>query len=148
MEKNLDQKNIVKFYDWYQIKNTTSLVFELLDISLSQYMEQHNENRLPLNEIRFIIKEVRMQRHIDKLDGLSVFKHSETILLLILYLQLAVALNALKSARVIHSDIKPTNIMLVKDQEQLVGVKLIDFGLAFHTCEVVMGGYYQIPHYR
>ncbi|CAK6960003.1 homeodomain-interacting protein kinase 1-like isoform X1 [Scomber scombrus] len=118
MEKNLDQNNIVKFYDWDQIKNTTSLVFELLDVNLSQYMAEHSENRLPLKDIRFIIKE------------------------------LATALSALRSAGVIHSDIKPKNIMLAKDQKQLVGVKLIDFGLAFHTREAVVGGYYQIPYYR
>lgn len=58
MEKNLDQNNIVKFYDWDQIKNTTSLVFELLDVNLSQYMAEHGENRLPLNDIRYIVKEV------------------------------------------------------------------------------------------
>ena len=88
-----------------------------------------------------------MQCHIHRLKGLFL-KQSEMILLLILYLQLAIALSALRSVGVIHSDIKPKNIMLAKDQKQLVGVKLIDFGLAFHTREAVVGGYYQVPYYR
>ncbi|XP_044199465.1 homeodomain-interacting protein kinase 1-like isoform X1 [Thunnus albacares] len=118
MGQNLDQCNIVKFYDWYQINNTTGLVLELLGINLFDYMTEHSEDRLPLKDIRFIIQ------------------------------QLATALRALRSAGVIHSDLKPDNIMLVKDEEQLITVKLIDFGLAFRTCEAVVGACYQVAYYR
>ncbi|KAM7366836.1 hypothetical protein PAMP_014780 [Pampus punctatissimus] len=118
MRQNLDQYSIVKFYDWYQINSATGLVMELLEMNLYEYMTEHSEDRLPLKDIRFIVQ------------------------------QLAKALGALRSARVIHSDLKPHNIMLVRDQEQLVTVKLIDFGLAIHTCEAVMGARYQMPYYR
>nr|XP_046235188.1 homeodomain-interacting protein kinase 2-like [Scatophagus argus] len=62
--------------------------------------------------------------------------------------QMATALYGLKSVGVIHGDIKPNNIMLVKDQEQSFTLKLIDFGLSFHTSEGVVGTRYQVPYYR
>lgn len=58
MRHNLDQSNIVKLYDWYHMNNTIGLVLEMLDMTLSDYMK---ENRLPLNDIRFIIQQVHMQ---------------------------------------------------------------------------------------
>ncbi|XP_044042976.1 homeodomain-interacting protein kinase 2-like isoform X2 [Siniperca chuatsi] len=115
MRQNLDQYNIVKFYDWYQMNNRTGLVLELLDMNLLDYMK---EDRLPLKDIRVIIQ------------------------------QLATAFNALRSVGVIHGDLKPDNIMLVKDQEQSFTVKLIDFGLAFHSSEAVVGSSHQLPYYR
>lgn len=69
-------------------------------------------------------------------------------MLLPLYLQLATALDGLKSVGVIHGDLKPDNIMLVMDQELSFTVKLIDFGLAFHTCDAVVGSSHQLPYYR
>ncbi|KAI3366989.1 hypothetical protein L3Q82_009623, partial [Scortum barcoo] len=115
MRHNLDQCNIVKFYDWYQMNNTTGLVFEFLDMTLLDYM---NEDRLPLNDIRPIIQ------------------------------QLATAFDALMSVGVIHGDLKPDNIMLVKGQDRSFTVKLIDFGLAFHRSETVVGARHQLPYYR
>ncbi|XP_050928044.1 homeodomain-interacting protein kinase 2 [Lates calcarifer] len=38
--------------------------------------------------------------------------------------------------------------MLVKDQEQSYTLKLIDFGLAFHRSEAVVGSTHQLPYYR
>lgn len=43
-------------------------------------------------------------------------------------LQLARAFDALKSVGVIHGDLKPNNIMLMKNEEQPWTLKLIDFG--------------------
>lgn len=44
--------------------------------------------------------------------------------------QLFVALDMLSNLGILHSDIKPNNIMLVNRWEQPLRVKLIDFGLA------------------
>ncbi|XP_056219444.1 homeodomain-interacting protein kinase 3-like [Seriola aureovittata] len=115
MRYNLDQSNIVKLHDWYHINNSTGLVLEMLDMSLSDYMQ---EERLPLEDIRLIIQ------------------------------QLATAFDGLKSVGVIHGDLKPNNIMLVKDQQQPLTLKLIDFGLAFHASEAVVGSTHQLPYYR
>lgn len=61
---------------------------------------------------------------------------------------MATAFDALMSVGVIHGDLNPDNIMLVKDQEQSLTVKLIDFGLAFHRSEAVVGSSHQLPYYR
>ena len=57
------------------------------------------------------------------------------IILFILDLQLAIALQALKGIGLIHTDIKLDNIMLVNQREQPLKVKLIDFGLAVPVSE-------------
>lgn len=79
----------------------------------------------------------------------SVLKLCETAaIFLTLYLQLATAFDGLKIVGLIHGDLKPDNIMLVKDQEQSYTLKLIDFGLAFHRSEAVVGSTHQLPYYR
>lgn len=55
-----------------------------------------------------------------------------------MYLQVAVALEALKSIGVIHADIHGGNIMLV-DQGNDLRVKVIDFGSSFHRSEARPG---------
>ncbi|XP_027882070.1 homeodomain-interacting protein kinase 2-like isoform X2 [Xiphophorus couchianus] len=47
--------------------------------------------------------------------------------------QLATALEGLKKVKVIHSDIKTNNIMVVNQKIKPLQVKLIDFGLALHS---------------
>ena len=61
---------------------------------------------------------------------------------------MATALHALKTLKVIHSDIKLDNIMLVDREAQPLTVKLIDFGLAFRTSIAMQGGTHQATHYR
>ncbi|KAF7642111.1 hypothetical protein LDENG_00264480, partial [Lucifuga dentata] len=61
--------------------------------------------------------------------------------------QLLVALSALKSIGIIHSDLK-LDIMLVNHKEEPFRVKLIDFGLACHYKDVEPGKIIQILHYR
>lgn len=63
-------------------------------------------------------------------------------------LQMATALQALKSVEVIHSDIKLDNIMLVDRKLKPLRVKLIDFGLAFPTCRARQGATHQTINYR
>ena len=54
----------------------------------------------------------------------------------------------LNSARIIHSDLKPDNIMLVDHVRQPLKVKLIDFGLAFEDPEELIGEPLQPLGYR
>ena len=48
------------------------------------------------------------------------------------FLQVTTALLHLEALEIIHSDLKPDNIMIVDRKQQPLKVKLIDFGLA-HT---------------
>uniref|UniRef100_A0A3B5M125 Protein kinase domain-containing protein n=1 Tax=Xiphophorus couchianus TaxID=32473 RepID=A0A3B5M125_9TELE len=62
--------------------------------------------------------------------------------------QLLVALNALKSAGLVHADIKPDNIMFVNHRSQPLKVKLIDFGLAVKVSKLWFVGTVQAIGYR
>uniref|UniRef100_A0A3P8V3F6 Protein kinase domain-containing protein n=1 Tax=Cynoglossus semilaevis TaxID=244447 RepID=A0A3P8V3F6_CYNSE len=62
--------------------------------------------------------------------------------------QMLVALDALKSVRVVHTDIKPDNIMLINHQQLPFKVKLIDFGLAHTISEMHTGTKHQATLYR
>ncbi|XP_051804657.1 homeodomain-interacting protein kinase 1-like [Acanthochromis polyacanthus] len=62
--------------------------------------------------------------------------------------QLAVALNATKSAGIIHTDVKMENIMMVDRVKQPFRVKLIDFGLAKYRSKARAGKLCQGLAYR
>ncbi|KAG7521482.1 homeodomain-interacting protein kinase 2-like [Solea senegalensis] len=62
--------------------------------------------------------------------------------------QMLVALSALKSVRVVHTDIKPDNIMLINHEQLPFKVKLIDFGLAHSTSDMSIGSKHQATLYR
>ncbi|XP_030278736.1 homeodomain-interacting protein kinase 2-like isoform X3 [Sparus aurata] len=106
---NLDKHNIVKYIDCFKTSFGRALVFELLDISLYDYMEMTNPAPMLLSDIRTIIQ------------------------------QMATALDALKGIEVIHTDLKLDNIMMVDHQRRPFKVKLIDFGLAISRSEVRRG---------
>lgn len=63
-------------------------------------------------------------------------------------LQLLVALHALSNIGVLHTDIKPDNVMFVNSQEQPLRIKLIDFGLAISRSRVNPGMDLQPTGYR
>ena len=63
-------------------------------------------------------------------------------------LQLFVALDALKGLGVLHTDIKPDNVMFVNMKDQPLRVKLIDFGLAMMVSKVRLGMKIQPCGYR
>lgn len=63
-------------------------------------------------------------------------------------LQLLVALNALSNIGVLHTDIKPDNVMFVNSQIQPLRIKLIDFGLAISRSRVNPGMDLQPTGYR
>ncbi|XP_034564508.1 homeodomain-interacting protein kinase 3-like [Notolabrus celidotus] len=95
-----DKVNVVKFFEMFKDMVWTCLVFEMLDMHLYDLIEERDGKPLCLQEIRPIAQ------------------------------QLLVALDALKSLGIIHTDIKPDNIMMVHKQSQTLRVKLIDFGEA------------------
>ncbi|AWP08930.1 putative homeodomain-interacting protein kinase 2-like [Scophthalmus maximus] len=104
-----DQHNIVKFIEHFQFGELPCLVFEMLDTSLSDLIEQRQCRALSLNEIRPVTQ------------------------------QLLVALEALKNIGIIHMDLNPDNIMLVNHKDQPFKIKLSDFGLACPEGEVMSG---------
>ncbi|XP_034564505.1 homeodomain-interacting protein kinase 4-like [Notolabrus celidotus] len=100
-----DKVNVVKFFEMFKDMVWTCLVFEMLDMHLYDLIEERDGKPLCLQEIRPIAQ------------------------------QLLVALDALKSLGIIHTDIKPDNIMMVHKQSQTLRVKLIDFGEAMLASE-------------
>uniref|UniRef100_A0A8P4GAA3 Protein kinase domain-containing protein n=1 Tax=Dicentrarchus labrax TaxID=13489 RepID=A0A8P4GAA3_DICLA len=95
---NPDRTNVVKFFESFEHMGLTCLAFEMLDGSLYDLLLEREWKPLSLNKIRPITK------------------------------QLLVALDALKGIGILHTDIKPDNIMFVNKQDQPLRVKLIDFG--------------------
>ena len=63
-------------------------------------------------------------------------------------MQLATAFDALKRIRVIHTDVKPDNIMVVNRWTNPLRVKLIDFGLAMSTTQAWTGMRLQTVYFR
>lgn len=62
--------------------------------------------------------------------------------------QLTTALLHLQSLELIHTDLKPENVMLVDRNQKSLRIKIIDFGLARHTCNAIPGSIAQTLWYR
>lgn len=73
---------------------------------------------------------------------------TQNLSFLVLSLQLLVALDALKELSILHTDIKPDNVMIVNMQDQPFRVKLIDFGEAILASKVKPGIELQAVGYR
>uniref|UniRef100_A0A3P8RVR1 Protein kinase domain-containing protein n=1 Tax=Amphiprion percula TaxID=161767 RepID=A0A3P8RVR1_AMPPE len=97
---NPDTCNIVQCNGFFYDKENICISFELLDLSLQDYLQEKNPRGLTTRELRPILH------------------------------QLATALSHLHSSGIIHADLKPANVMVVNRHEQPPKVKLIDFGLA------------------
>ncbi|XP_056241328.1 homeodomain-interacting protein kinase 1-like [Seriola aureovittata] len=115
---NPDHINVVKFFERFEYMGQDCLAFEMLDVSLYDLFEVRNWKSLSLREIRPIAK------------------------------QLLVALDALKGLGILHTDIKPDNIMFVDKKDQPLRVKLIDFGEAIPASKVRLGLELQPTGYR
>ncbi|XP_008301756.1 homeodomain-interacting protein kinase 1-like, partial [Stegastes partitus] len=103
----VDPIHVVRFYERLQHKGHTCLVFEMLDKSLDELLRERHREPLSLHVIRSITQ------------------------------QLLSALNSLKTAGIIHTNIKPHNVMLVKQEDlQPIRVKLTGFGSAIQAAEV------------
>ncbi|XP_019940289.1 homeodomain-interacting protein kinase 2-like [Paralichthys olivaceus] len=117
-ELNSDWFNIVRLNDSFTYKGHYCLVFEYLEIDLQEFMHSSPGQHLQLKQIRPILQ------------------------------QLATSLDFLKRAGIIHSDLKPENIMLVDPVRQPLKVKIIDFGLACNNPEEYIGQIFQTLRYR
>ncbi|XP_059959922.1 homeodomain-interacting protein kinase 1-like [Mesoplodon densirostris] len=116
--ENADEYHFVRSYECFQHKNHTCLVFEMLEQNLYDFLKQNKFSPLPLKYIRPILQQV------------------------------ATALMKLKSLGLIHTDLKPENIMLVDPVRQPYRVKVIDFGSASHVSKAVCSAYLQSRYYR
>ncbi|XP_032374897.1 homeodomain-interacting protein kinase 2-like [Etheostoma spectabile] len=112
-----DKNNLVRLTEYFRYKRHYCLVFEMLDTSLHDLMKERNFKPLCVSEIRGICQQMLM------------------------------ALNALSSIGLVHTDIKPDNVMLVNHKLQPFRVKLIDFGLAA-TLSKMLPGTIQALGYR
>lgn len=61
---------------------------------------------------------------------------------------MATTLEFLSNHGIVHTDIKPDNIMLVDVVNQPLRVKMIDFGLARHVSQAQWGSFLQPLCYR
>lgn len=116
--ENADEFNLVRAYEYFQHKNHTCLVFELLEKNLYDFLKKSKFRPLPLKYIRPILQQV------------------------------LVALLKLKMLGLIHADLKPENIMLLDPSRQPYRVKVIDFGSASHVSKAVCSTYLQSRYYR
>ncbi|XP_041954985.1 homeodomain-interacting protein kinase 1-like isoform X1 [Alosa sapidissima] len=116
--EDTDRFNCVRWYESFQHKSHICLVFEMLGQSLYDFMQDRNFSPLRLACVRHILQQV------------------------------AKALTKLKSLGIIHTDLKPENIMLVDPVHQPSRIKVIDFGSATHVSEAVCCSYLQSRFYR
>ncbi|XP_034385769.1 homeodomain-interacting protein kinase 2-like [Cyclopterus lumpus] len=116
MIRGLDPENIVRFFEDFEHKGHTCLVFEMLDKNLHELLKERRGNRFSLLKIRPIAQ------------------------------QLLTALESLKTAGIIHTNIRPRNIMLTRQKH--LRVKLIGFGSAIAATEVQRGVIMQPVAYR
>uniref|UniRef100_A0A3B3H9H3 Protein kinase domain-containing protein n=1 Tax=Oryzias latipes TaxID=8090 RepID=A0A3B3H9H3_ORYLA len=104
-----DEYNLVKCVDVFLYKSHVCIVFEILEQSLYDFLEDRRFRPLFVQEIRAIAW------------------------------QLLIALKGLKSINLVHCDVKLDNIMLVNQDSKPFRVKLIDFGLASKTKDIPTG---------
>ncbi|XP_010750813.3 homeodomain-interacting protein kinase 3-like [Larimichthys crocea] len=100
-----DRFNFVRFNDCFIDREHICFEFEMLDMSLWDFLQKKPSCSLSVKEIRPVVH------------------------------QMATALQLLKNMGIVHTDIKPDNIMMVDHVNQPMKIKLIDFGLACHVSE-------------
>jgi serine/threonine protein kinase len=125
-------------------------VFEMLEQSLYDFLKTNKFRPLPLKSIRPMVQQVltallklRVSGHCTisptiPLNGSAVFGERHLTSLNILFQQLGL----------IHTDLKPENIMLVDPLREHYRVKVIDLGCAVHVSEAVCSTYVQTRYYR
>ncbi|XP_034534098.1 homeodomain-interacting protein kinase 1-like [Notolabrus celidotus] len=119
-ELGSDKYYIIRWNGTFTFFGRICLEFEILDISLREFLEKRRHQPFGLMEIRPIIQ------------------------------QLATALDFLKGAGIVHADLKPGNIMMVDHEQQPLKIKVIDFGQALkdpaeHTGSVLTSLWYRAP---
>lgn len=121
---NPDCSNMVKFYEWFKHMGRTSLSFEMLDGNLLP----HTNGRLCLDQAMYrcfieiwnqfsdlllISDQIPKMNPNPKPCTAAHGKLNPRLVLSRLFLQLLVALDALRDVSFLHTDIKPDNIMFV-----------------------------------
>ncbi|XP_075692201.1 homeodomain-interacting protein kinase 4 [Rhinoderma darwinii] len=117
---NTDASPLIRFFEHFNVQDKFCLVFELLQQNLYEYQKENRFAPIPVRHIRTITTQV--------LEALS----------------------KLKELSIIHSDLKPENIVLVDQVRYPFRVKVIDFGSASILSEVkhVTEPYIQSRFYR
>lgn len=123
-----NRKNVLRIKDFIVFRKHICIITELLATSLYQLLEANHFNPLDIHNIRAFA------------------------------IQLLASLAFLKSLNIIHSDIKPENV-LMKNRSK-VGIKLVDFGTSmflneasfsyiqsrfYRAPEVILGDKYHFP---
>ena len=118
MQEDSEEHNFVRAVECFTHKNHTCVVFEMLQQNLYDFLRSTKFRPLPLKYVRPVLHQV------------------------------CTTLLKLKSMGLIHSDLKPENIMLVDHDRQPYRVKVVDFGSATHTSKAVASSYLQSRYYR
>ncbi|CAH2282940.1 Homeodomain-interacting kinase 2, partial, partial [Pelobates cultripes] len=113
-----EEFNFVKAFEFFCCKDFYCLVFEMMEMSLFDFMVQRKYDPLPVKYIRPIVQQV------------------------------GTALAKLQSLRIIHTDLKPANIMMVDTSRHPFKVKVIDFGSVIHMNGAQRSSYLQTRFYR
>lgn len=148
---NPDENNLVKFFEQFEYMGQTCLVFEMLDNDLYDLLEERQCNPVHLKEIRPIAQQVWdivVVWNFPNFTAIVLTTATENDFCFMSSIQLLVALNALSTIGVLHTDIKPDNVMFVNSQIQPLRIKLIDFGLAISRSRVNPGMDLQPTGYR
>lgn len=115
-ENNIDKKfGVVHMLDHYKFRKHYCIVFELLDMSLLQHLKLNNRRSFPIEVCKSFTK------------------------------CLLNSLEFLNSLHIIHSDIKPANLVFSSDPHN--PLKLIDFGTSCYY-EDLHSTYIQSRYYR
>ncbi|XP_043357392.1 homeodomain-interacting protein kinase 4 [Dermochelys coriacea] len=115
-----EESHIIQFHEFFHDEMKFYLVFELLEQNLFDFQKENNFSPLPVKHIRTVTTQVLK------------------------------ALAKLKELSIIHTDLKPENIMLVDQMRYPFRVKVIDFGSAsiFNEVRYVKEPYIQSRFYR
>ncbi|XP_075771682.1 homeodomain-interacting protein kinase 4 [Pelodiscus sinensis] len=115
-----EESHIIQFHRFFHDEVKFYLVFELLEQNLFDFQKENNFSPLPAKHIRTVTTQVLK------------------------------ALAKLKELSIIHTDLKPENIMLVDQMRFPFRVKVIDFGSAsiFSEVRYVKEPYIQSRFYR
>lgn len=145
---DVDGCNLVQFYSNFMHKDFYCLVFEYLEQSLRDFMKARDFEPLPLSSIRVIAQQVYMVVFHSLLTTLNILQPLLKTTIFSIIAQLGTALQTLRNVGITHTDIKLDNVMMVNHREQPFKVKLIDFGLARNTTDILKGASIQPLAYR
>ena len=118
MQEDSEEFNFVRAIECFSHHNHTCVVFEMLQQNLYDFLRNAKFKPLSLKYVRPILYQV------------------------------ATTLLKLKQMNLIHSDLKPENIMLFDQERQPFRVKVVDFGSATHSSKAVTSSYLQSRYYR